>query len=84
MDRETRQDIAQSGRTEALGRLGRLTWKTLGGYLLCLLLILILVGSVRQVEVRRDILADRGRPSSGALRRLEVFRGETLTKNRQR
>lgn len=51
MNKEPHQDISQSEKFEALGRMVRLTWKTLGSLLLFLLLILIIIGSQGAVIV---------------------------------
>ena len=51
VNKESRQDISQSGKAEALGRIAHLTWKTLGSMLLLILSILIVIGSQRQVII---------------------------------
>ena len=55
MDHESRQETSQSAKNEALARMVRLTWKTLGMMVIILLLILIVIASPGSVLVL-DIL----------------------------
>jgi hypothetical protein len=51
MEAEPRQDTPQTETSTPLGRLVRLTWKTLGGLLLFLILVLIIICSQGAVTV---------------------------------
>lgn len=51
MDHESRQEISQPAKNEALARMVRLTWKILGMMVIIILLILIVIASPGSVPV---------------------------------
>lgn len=78
MDTEPCQETGQSEKFETLGRMVRLTWKTLGSMLLFLLLVLIIIGSQFAVTILHVVfwIAVAGLISARYID-IKVFRGQT-------